>query len=406
MSEYAILKKSKNHLANPHKKTNVQSTNARTSSFPVVQMIRKRVFHTKDDFDLKDIYYDKKDGKYYNDIMPDVKRNKEISQDVYASCRKLFEKYSSRTTILAENKTSDTFIQFDQALASNKTKADPVSVNAMTFTTGNQVNPVPKVIRLYAEGNMDHALSLDKSLDSQDKYDRFVALSQMDTSGTQGDDSMETLIKATEFDSKTQVRERYHHDGRVTDNLKAVHRTERTEASFGGNTGDMTHVPSGKQGRPMRKYDMIQTTFFWLPGETNNENFNNLKAFMINKKDKLKADGKIRIILTNRDPRYFQALSDSQKDNEKNGYAYVAEKLSTDTDLKTIYNIDKILLEKKAGGETPKTPRTYADTLQDLELNPDGEFQHTQTYGDIIVGSWGDLVIEGRLLRSSSESTE
>lgn len=386
MPEYAALKKYKDKPSATHGKPNVPPSNTCNSSFPVLQMIRKRVYHTADEFDSNDIYYDKNDGKYYDHIEKVDQKNVEIARDVCAKCNALLEKYSRRTTILAEaslkDSGSNTFIQYNTHLPVD---TDPVPANALTFSAGSETANTPKAVRLYAEGTMDHALSLDKTLDSQDMYNKFAALSQSDS---QEGISTEVLIKATEFDSRDDLQSRYENptpfrfqmNQKVRDNLQATHTTKRTEISFGGNTGDMTHAASEN---PKRRYDLIQATFFWLPKETNKTNFDALKDFMLNQKNKLKENGKIRVTLTDRNNINLQDMNDDQKNAQKNCYTYVADKLTTDNTLNQLYNI-----EKKVLGQT------YAAALSNLGLNPDGIFQHTQTATDKKIDSQGDLVIE------------
>lgn len=152
-------------------------------------------------------------------------------------------------------------------------------VNMKVYDSGESVpeEEVPFAIRLYAEGNMDHARGLSAGME---EYLRHAAAgSVLPTDKMRG---RKVLIKATEFRSLDEVAEAYQSGGVVPEDFSESGRRElhaqilrhqlegngNLEGSFGGRTGDMTReVPEGEH----RLYDLIQTTFFWLQGYKQDE---------------------------------------------------------------------------------------------------------------------------------------
>lgn len=146
--------------------------------------------------------------------------------------------------------------------------------NMQVYDGGEEIpkETEPFAIRLYAEGNMDHARGLSAGMEEYLHYaapDSVLPVEKML--------GRKVLIKASEFRSLADVANAYHSGGVPPDGLFAHDLTQwhkealRTqlegngnlEGSFGGRTGDMTRdVPEGEH----RLYDLIQTTFFWLQG--------------------------------------------------------------------------------------------------------------------------------------------
>lgn len=418
-------------------------------SSPIVQRIRKRVKGAPGSFDESDIYYDKNNGKYYNRMQQEASaQDVTVEKIEWDKCKRLSERAgrAEKTTILAEAEQGEQtkFINFADSgapiLANEK-----YQFNTMPFNEGNELRVQPKVIRLYAEGYMAHALSLARSLTSSENYRKFYDLE--DIAPADGvhlaADTGDILIKATEFDAKGNVAKRYEtapefsidnipqisseqterfrnepdyarqamlayqtgtenitkqfsDDLRVfyeaglavypnlpTGKMYAAQTEERLEASFGtgrlGTTGDMSRSISARGIQ--RQYDIIQTTFFWMPWGSNLQNFCALKKFMINQRHKLKQGGKIRVTLINASRRNAEM-------DTKNGYLFVANSLIEDADIKRYYYIKKIELKNAA-----KCNEKYSDRLNALGLNPAG-FTHTQTQKNQEVLSTGDLVIE------------
>lgn len=153
--------------------------------------------------------------------------------------------------------------------------------NMQVYDGGEEIpkESEPFVIRLYAEGNMDHARGLSAGME---EYLRHAAAnSVLPIDKMRG---RKVLIKATEFRSLTDVAKAYQSGGTPPDRLPADALTQwhnealhtqleqghngNLEGSFGGRTGDMTReVPEGEH----RLYDLIQTTFFWLQGYKQDE---------------------------------------------------------------------------------------------------------------------------------------
>lgn len=126
----------------------------------------------------------------------------------------------------------------------------------------------PYAIRLYAEGNMDHALGLAKGMK--------VGASASEIFPTEKMTGRKVAIKATEFRSLAAVKKAYNAED--PEKLGVESATENNlEGSFGGKTGDMTRKVLEKENS--RKYDLIQATFFWLQDGKKlckDENKNNL----------------------------------------------------------------------------------------------------------------------------------
>jgi len=403
---------------------------------PVVQMIRKRVKGIADAFAATDIYYDKRDNRYYNGMTSEGVGEVTVSQDEKNEFHKLSsnQKRTSKTTILAEaHKGADRkFIKdipeqeekagehqsaeearehqraeeavedqrageaVEDQRAGEASAAD-ITVTGDIFSEGSVLATEPKTVRLYAEGNMRHAVSLARAFKEPEKYNQFINMDEHMNLAGNNNLTPEVLIKATEYDILEEVQRRYNenrrdnghrnnsrwdNDHRNNDNiLGRVQTAEGLEASFGGSTGDMTR-PAG--AHPKRLYDIIQATFFWMPKANNDQNFNKLKSFMINKRAKLKAGGKIRIVLANKGTNEHQT---------RNQYRLTANALTEDVDLKTLYTMRILELQEPESQEPDKKLQTYADRLTQMGMNTEN-FQHTRTENSKKVKAPGDLLIE------------
>ncbi len=343
---------------------------------PVIQMVRKRVKGVAGNFSDHDIYYDKDDGKYYSGII----REEEKKADVLITNEEN-TKYTNtagkagragKTTVLVQANTPTKKVGNIQGATADT--GGKMKATADVFSDGTEMTNPPKAIRLYAEGNMKHAYELAKAFGDPKKVDAFMKLDATNALvNDQLPNNPETLIKATEYDDRAGLVSRY--DG-VGADLDAASGHSLIEASFGGKTGDLTRAESKKS---KRKYDIIQATFFWLPHSTNGENLLALKNFMLNQKCKLRDDGKIRAVLTNKSIRTGL--------DGKNNYRLVADRLEIDDDLKKEFNIRIIELPKK-----------YSERLGDIDINKTGAFKHTQTKADKEVPSQnGDLIVEAAL---------
>lgn len=416
---------------------------------PVVQMVRKRVKGRVDVFTGADIYFDKGDGGYYHDMTQEGKGEVTLSDAEYAEYIRISSKEgrSVKTTILAKAEQSGKtkFVRNiekkeesageesvreesvkEESVEEESTKEEGVKeestekeepaeksivANADIFTDGTPMEHPPKAVRLYAEGDMRHAASLARAFEQPGKYGLFERLGEEMTvgganpgpGGRMGAGSAvgganpagpEALVKATEYDNLdgSDGLEGRYGEGTRSDIGRRIEEKERLEASFGGSTGDMARErPHHATQSPKRLYDIIQATFFWLPGKTNKENLEMLGRFMLNQKDKLKDGGKIRIVLTDKD-------SGRKGEEGENCYRWVADQLMQDTDLQEIYNFKKIVFEKPdpyryEPGKVFKVGQTYAEKLDSLGMNQEG-FVHTRTDKAEEVTSRGDLMIE------------
>lgn len=381
----------------------------------VVQMVRKRVKGKADDFTAADIYFDKENGKYYHNVKAEGKGEVTISNAERTEYQRLSSKAgrSTKTTILAKaiqggvtkfvrNIVEKVKSTEEESAEEEETAEESIVAEADTFTEGTLMEPL-RAVRLYAEGDMRHAASLAMAFEQPGKYDQFARLGEEPAVGGAGSTGSasgganpaepEVLVKATEHDKLDDLEGRYGgaSKGEI---LRRVEEKERLEASFGGLTGDMTRERSKHETQPPnRRYDIIQATFFWLPKKTNNTNFMALKDFMRNQKDKLKEEGKIRIVLTDKD-------SGAKNDESENSYRWVADQLIQDSDLKKIYNVKMTFFKttKPVVGRFiyrgAGAGQTYADKLSSLGMN-DAGFQHTRTdAAETVKSPEGDLMIE------------
>lgn len=204
-------------------------------------------------------------------------------------------------------------------------------VNMKVYDSGEAVpeEEVPFAIRLYSEGNMDHARGLSAGME---EYLRHAAADSVLPIDKMHD--RKVLIKATEFRSLTDVAKAYQSGGTPPDGLSGdaltqwrneVLRTQleqehngNLEGSFGGRTGDMTReVPEGEH----RLYDLIQTTFFWLQGYRQDE----IDAVNERKRSQIKAvNAQIQRLLTG-----FKQLKKDEKTKRNNEIALLEREIQT-----------------------------------------------------------------------------
>lgn len=373
------------------------------SPAPTVQMVRKRVKGQNSGFSAEDIYYDKADGRYYKGMTKEESRgNVTVSGAEYQEYSRLISApdpdpdvlpkiRAKKTTILAKaeqdgaTKYVGNIAEREEA-AERGMAASDIIASADIYTAGEVITEPLKAVRLYAEGNMRHAVSLAKAFQQPGKYSLFAGLDAETTMGDADETTPEALIKATEFDDLDGLERRYGQLER--ENILPRIEQESLEASFGGRTGNMTRPVAAAADHPKRLYDIIQATFFWLPRNTNDTNFQYLKTFMKNQFVKLKPDGKIRIVLSDKN------TTKVGRENF-NHYRDVAEKLTSDEDLCAIYNINIKKFTKRIGREKIDS-QTYSDKLNALGMNEE-HFVHTRTDGGKQVRSGGDLLIEAIL---------
>lgn len=396
---------------------------------PVVQMIRKRVKGAAGTFTEEDIYYDKSDGKYYKGMTQAGHGDVTIQAGEYEEYKKLVNKdqnipniqnpknkdRTEKTTILAKTEQGEGKIYagnikpVEGHAGEGNAAGTDIAATADIFTVGQEITPL-KVVRLYAEGNMKHAASLARAFENPDKYRLFEGLGANSAINNADNTTPEVLVKATEYDNLSNLAGRYsgETEGSI---LNRCTGPERLEASFGGFTGDMTrehqnkdqnHVPQPPQ---RRLYDIIQATFFWLPGKTNQENLDQFKNFMSYKMEKLKPGGKIRIILTNKNSReYYYTIrsnndqirsnSDEKISKLENCYGWVADQLCRDNEWNKNFTITRTFFHA-SNAQRQNVGQTYADKLTALGMNEAG-FVHTRTQGLIEVRSSGDVMIEAK----------
>lgn len=389
------------------------------SPVPVVQMIRKRVKGREDAFEDTDIYYDKTDGRYYTGVIQESSGEVTVPREEYQEYKRLVPddpgsqnihppERMAKNTILAKAKQGETIkyvtniVEKDEAAdligateetaeeetAEEEIESADIAASADIFSEGNAMTVPPKTVRLYAEGNMKHAVSLAGAFGQSGKYGLFEDLDAETTLADAHAGTPEVLIKATEFDTLDELGRRYEQEEQegevISKMMEMITPLENLEASFGGRTGDMSRRVEAAADRPKRLYDIIQATFFWVPDYTNDQNYEILQAFMINQAEKLREGGKIRVILSNRN-------NNQTKNKNYNQYRDVANRLAEDPDLSQIYDIDKKVF-KGRNNRGKKVKQTYADKLTALEMNEE-HFSHTRTKGDIPVESFGDLII-------------
>lgn len=134
------------------------------------------------------------------------------------------------------------------------------------------------------------------------------------------------------------------------------------EVSYGGATGDMTaaHTPHN----PQRQYDLIQSTFFWLPGVDSLGNARAILRFFDVQHQKLKPGGIIR----------FVGFSDNGSETrdgwqkKQNQYEKAADWVYGQLKKRTYYtDVKKTLLTQGEGG---RDKMSYPEKLSALGLNP------------------------------------
>lgn len=177
--------------------TRISVTN--TQSRHTVQMVRKRVRGAEPEITPDNLFYDKNDGKYYSGMQQiEESAEKTIDPDENALYNNLSGKIrSEHTTLLAETTPDETFM-----LAPTE---NGDSFTGQVYSSGAEVTSPPPAVRLYAEGNMNHASALAENMNDVDSYQSFLALDKQPHPPVSG----APLIKATEFESRNDVLARY-----------------------------------------------------------------------------------------------------------------------------------------------------------------------------------------------------
>ena len=139
------------------------------------------------------------------------------------------------------------------------------------------------------------------------------------------------------------------------------------EISYGGKTGDMTHPH--KPHVAQRKYDMIQSTFFWMPGAGSLDNAKAILDFFIAQYYKLKPGGIIRLVsFSNNEQRPGDARTWEEKENQ---YGEAAEWVFRELVRIPYYtDVRKMLFYKADGQGSPAGGMPYSEVLSTLKLNP------------------------------------
>lgn len=120
----------------------------------------------------------------------------------------------------------------------------------------------PYTIRLYAEGKMDHALELAEGFGNGLKAEMLEQSEGEALFPYKEMAKRNIAIKATEYRRLTNVKKDY---GVQSLSVESKNKNVKNlEASFGGKTGDMTRRVFDNPQKNLRKYDLIQATFFWL----------------------------------------------------------------------------------------------------------------------------------------------
>lgn len=173
------------------------------------------------------------------------------------------------------------------------------------------------------------------------------------------------------------------------------------EVSYGGATGDMTaaHTPH----TPQRQYDMIQSTFFWMPGVDSLGNARAILRFFDVQHQKLKPGGIIRFVGFSDNKN--GTLDDWQK--KQNQYGKAADWVYEHMKRRVYYtDVRKTLLHARQGDGQEKE-KSYSEELSALGLNPGREgaplYRPLWTDTNKIVGAGdakqGNLILQARKRR-------
>lgn len=166
------------------------------------------------------------------------------------------------------------------------------------------------------------------------------------------------------------------------------------EVSYGGKTGDMTaeHASHPHQ----RQYSLIQSTFFWLPGEDSISNARAILNFFLNHVHKLEPGGIIRVVSFSSD------VSEQDWEGKYNQYEKAADWVCARLQGHADYSDVRKTLLYDQGHPTEK--KSYSTKLAELELNPlhDGQPIYKPLWTDTrkVVGAGGErngnLILQAR----------
>lgn len=179
------------------------------------------------------------------------------------------------------------------------------------------------------------------------------------------------------------------------------------EVSYGGKTGDMTspHRPHA----PQRKYDLIQSTFFWMPGVSSLENGKAMLKFFVSQNQKLEPGGIIRLVSFSNNEGMDEAKEGWEE--KKNQYGKAAEWVYAQLKRSAYYtDVRKTLLveNNRREGAVQKEGKPYSKELSERGLNPmrDNRPQYrplwTDTNKTVHAGGEGNgnLILQARKRRT------
>lgn len=360
----------------------------------VIQMMRKRVYREADaetaDVSPKDIFYDNKKGKYFTEMETEkAEQNQKVDESVGKELSpKIAKNMNPETLYLVDigGKFAD-YKNVDWGSDSSNNCIYFLKEYTNVYTEGKECEPI--AIRLYAEGDMRHAMYLadgflnriSPEMDKLLKYQKLLGLSESSDEAV-AETMKEIIIKATELRKRKDVVNAYPDNNVPAAGLSKNNLT----ISFGKETGKMDRESGkDKKDRPNRQYDLIQATFLWIPGKPSKDSFTILRNFYINRYEDLKDTGRIRAILGTEKVKGTLA--------EQNRYSVVAEELVKDDEIKKIYDIKMYKLQ-----DDKQSGKKYSDALTAIGLNVEGNegFKHTRTKCNIEAKSEGDIIVEGK----------
>lgn len=178
------------------------------------------------------------------------------------------------------------------------------------------------------------------------------------------------------------------------------------EVSYGGATGDMTSL-HGVHAR-QRKYDIIQSTFFWMPGVSSLDNARAMLNFFVAQYQKLNPGGIIRLVSFSNNAEQKDRNRSWEEDEKQYGKA--AEWVYGQLKRKIYYtDVRKTLLYEDARqrDDAGREGKPYSKELSERGLNPsrDNSPLYRPLWTDInkVVGAGGEkngnLILQARKRR-------
>lgn len=178
------------------------------------------------------------------------------------------------------------------------------------------------------------------------------------------------------------------------------------EVSYGGATGDMTSL-HGAHAR-QRKYDIIQSTFFWMPGVSSLDNARAMLNFFVAQYQKLNPGGIIRLVSFSNNADKKNPKGSWEEDERQYGKA--AEWVYGQLKRKIYYtDVRKTLLYEDARqrDDAEREGKPYSKELSERGLNPsrDNRPLYRPLWTDInkVVGAGGEkngnLILQARKRR-------